>query len=65
VLAIDLLDPSSSDKSIKLVSFHPGDGFFFLDLPLARIVSTGISSVHQADRRHRGPALQPQAYPTW
>jgi hypothetical protein len=26
VLAIDLPDPSSSDQSIKLVSFHSGDG---------------------------------------
>jgi len=35
---IDLLDRSSSDQSIKLVSFHFGDRFFFVDLPLARIV---------------------------
>jgi len=30
VLAIDLLDPSSSDQPIKLLSFHSGNGFFFL-----------------------------------
>jgi hypothetical protein len=29
---------SSSDQSIKLLSLHSGDGFIFLDLPLARIV---------------------------
>jgi hypothetical protein len=28
----------SSDKSIKLVSFHSGDGFVFLNFPLAWIV---------------------------
>ena len=38
VLAIDLPDRSSSDQPIKLLSFHSGDSFFFLDLPLARIV---------------------------
>jgi hypothetical protein len=38
VLAIDLPDLSSSDQSIKLLSFHSGDSFAFLDLPLARIV---------------------------
>ena len=37
-LMIDLPDPSSSDQSIKLLSFHSGDSFVFLDLPLARIV---------------------------
>jgi hypothetical protein len=31
--AINLPDLSSSDQSIKLVSFQSGDGFFFLDLP--------------------------------
>ena len=35
VLTIDLPDRSSSDQPIKLVSFHSGDGFVFLDLPLA------------------------------
>jgi hypothetical protein len=29
---------SSSDQSIKLVSFHSGDGFVFLNFPLAWIV---------------------------
>ena len=38
VLAIDLPNCSSSDQSIKLVNFHSGDGFFFLDLPLEWIV---------------------------
>jgi hypothetical protein len=38
LLAIDRLDLSSNDPSIKLVSFHSGDGFFFPDLPLAGIV---------------------------
>jgi hypothetical protein len=28
----------SSDQSIKLVSFHSGDSFVFLDLPLAWVV---------------------------
>ena len=52
-LAAYLLDPSSGDQSIELVSFHSadalvinftkqtfrtGNGFFFLDLPLVRIV---------------------------
>jgi len=38
VFAINLSDLSSSDQSIKLLSFHSGDSFVFLDLPLARIV---------------------------
>jgi hypothetical protein len=38
VLAIDLPDRSSSDQSIKLVRFHSGNGFVFLDLPLTGIV---------------------------
>jgi hypothetical protein len=38
VLAINLPDPSKRDQSIKLVNFHSGDGFFFLDLPLEWIV---------------------------
>jgi len=36
--AIVLPDLSSSDQSIKFVSFHSGDSFVFLDLPLAGIV---------------------------
>jgi hypothetical protein len=39
VIAVCLRDRSSSDQSIKVISFHPEDGFFFLDLPLARIGS--------------------------
>jgi hypothetical protein len=35
---IYLPDLSGSDQSIKLVHFHSGDGFVFLDLPLAPIV---------------------------
>jgi len=38
LLAIDRPYLSSNDQSIKLVSFHFGDRFFFVDLPLARIV---------------------------
>ena len=37
-LTIDRPYLSSSDQSIKLLSFHSGDSFVFLDLPLARIV---------------------------
>jgi hypothetical protein len=48
-LTIDLLDNSSSDQSIKLVSFHSGDSFVFLDLPLARIV--GQSAAYQSVSR--------------
>ena len=36
--AIDLPYRSSSDQSIKFLSFQSGDSFVFLDLPLARIV---------------------------
>ena len=38
VFAIYVLDLSSSDQSIKLLSFYSGDGFVFLNFPLARIV---------------------------
>jgi hypothetical protein len=38
-LTIDRPYLSSSEQSIKLLSFHSGDGFCFLDLPFARIVN--------------------------
>jgi hypothetical protein len=44
VLAIDLLDRSSSDKSVKRVSFYSGDGFVVRACPLASIVSPKTST---------------------
>jgi hypothetical protein len=37
-LAILLPNLAGGNKSIELLSFHAGDGFFFLDLPFAWIV---------------------------
>ena len=55
VLAIDVPYRSSSDQSIKPVSFHSGDGFFFprFDTCANRRSVGGISRAHQAYRVHR------------
>jgi hypothetical protein len=54
--------PSPIDQSQAWLS---GDGFVFVDLPLARIVDQPAYPASIRHRRHRGLALQPPVYPTW